>query len=164
MLLDAWMALMIYVRFKSSWVANIRSISASAKGWSLVQRSPTVCLIVCVITETPKREAKGPSWTIIACEWMNDFPYTYISPRMNNRHVSGYSLEIWYHSIDIRNMKNDVLSPFWIIAFSPVIIIFSCRSTVSKISVILYRNNAWLVNINICLASEFLCCIFIFFR
>jgi hypothetical protein len=23
---------------------------------------------VCVITETPKREAKGPSWTISACE------------------------------------------------------------------------------------------------
>jgi hypothetical protein len=29
-------------------------VEAYATGWSLVQRSPTVCLIVCVITETPK--------------------------------------------------------------------------------------------------------------
>jgi hypothetical protein len=40
-------------------------------GWSLVQRSPTMCLYVCD-QETPKREAKGPSWTISACEWMNE--------------------------------------------------------------------------------------------
>jgi hypothetical protein len=35
--------------------------------FSLVQRSPTVYLYVCD-KETPKREAKGPSWTINACE------------------------------------------------------------------------------------------------
>jgi hypothetical protein len=34
---------------------------------SLVQRSPTACLYVCD-QETPQREAKGPSWTISACE------------------------------------------------------------------------------------------------
>jgi hypothetical protein len=28
-----------------------------------------MCLYVCD-QETPKREAKGPSWTISACEWM----------------------------------------------------------------------------------------------
>jgi hypothetical protein len=38
--------------------------------FSLVQRSPTVCLYVCD-QETAKREAKGPSWTISACELMN---------------------------------------------------------------------------------------------
>jgi hypothetical protein len=46
-------------------------VGASATGWSLVQRSPTVYLYVCD-QETPKREAKGPSWTISACEWMNE--------------------------------------------------------------------------------------------
>jgi hypothetical protein len=46
-------------------------VEASATGWSLVQRSPTVCLIVCD-QETPKMEAKGPSWIISASEWMND--------------------------------------------------------------------------------------------
>jgi hypothetical protein len=34
---------------------------------SLVQRSPTMGLYVCD-QETLKREAKGPSWTISACE------------------------------------------------------------------------------------------------
>jgi hypothetical protein len=29
-----------------------------------------VCLYVCD-QETPKREAKGTSWTVSACEWMN---------------------------------------------------------------------------------------------
>jgi hypothetical protein len=42
-------------------------VEASAMGWSVVQRSPTVCLYVCD-EETPKREAKGPSWTISFCE------------------------------------------------------------------------------------------------
>jgi hypothetical protein len=46
-------------------------VEASVTDWSLVQRSLTVCLYVCD-QETPKREAKGPSWTISACEWMND--------------------------------------------------------------------------------------------
>jgi hypothetical protein len=36
---------------------------------SLMQRNPTVCLYVCD-QETPKREAKGPSWTISTCEWI----------------------------------------------------------------------------------------------
>jgi hypothetical protein len=45
------------------------NIAFSAMGWSLVQLSPTACLYVCD-QETPKREAKGPSWTISACEWM----------------------------------------------------------------------------------------------
>jgi hypothetical protein len=41
---------------------------------SLVQRSPTVCLIVCD-QEIAKREAKGPSWTISAFEWKNEIPF-----------------------------------------------------------------------------------------
>jgi hypothetical protein len=45
-------------------------IKASSTGWSLVQRSPTVCVYVCD-QETPKREAKGLSWTISAWEWIN---------------------------------------------------------------------------------------------
>jgi hypothetical protein len=36
----------------------------------LVQRSPSVCLCD---QETPKREVEGLSWTISACEWMNEF-------------------------------------------------------------------------------------------
>jgi hypothetical protein len=46
------------------------NVSFIATDWSLVQRSPTVCLYVCD-QETPKMEAKGPSWTTSACEWMN---------------------------------------------------------------------------------------------
>jgi hypothetical protein len=45
-------------------------VEVSVAGLSLVQRSPTVCLYVCD-QETPKREAKGPSWAISACERMN---------------------------------------------------------------------------------------------
>jgi hypothetical protein len=35
---------------------------------------PCVCVCVCVCVcdqETPKREARGPSWTISVCKWMN---------------------------------------------------------------------------------------------
>jgi hypothetical protein len=46
-----------------------RELYIYATVWSLVQRSPTMCLYVCD-QETPKREAKGPSWTISACEWI----------------------------------------------------------------------------------------------
>jgi hypothetical protein len=43
-------------------------VEVSATDWSLVQRSPTVCLYVCD-QETQRREIKGPSWTISAREW-----------------------------------------------------------------------------------------------
>jgi hypothetical protein len=33
-----------------------------------------VCLYVCD-QETPKREVKGPSWTVSACEWMNEYSH-----------------------------------------------------------------------------------------
>jgi hypothetical protein len=46
------------------------SLTARMLNGSLVQRSPTVCLYVCD-QETPKWEAKGPSWTMSACECMN---------------------------------------------------------------------------------------------
>jgi hypothetical protein len=44
-------------------------VEVSATSWSLVQRSPTVGLCYVCDQETPKGEAKGPSWTISACEW-----------------------------------------------------------------------------------------------
>jgi hypothetical protein len=47
--LEAWMFVScVYMLCCPVWV------EVSATGWSLVQRSPTICLIVCVITETPK--------------------------------------------------------------------------------------------------------------
>jgi hypothetical protein len=46
-------------------------VEVSATGWSLVQRSPTVCLYVW--SRNPEREVKGPSWTISACGWMNEW-------------------------------------------------------------------------------------------
>jgi hypothetical protein len=38
----------------------------------LITRPEDVCLYMCD-QETPKMEAKGPSWTIIAGEWMNEW-------------------------------------------------------------------------------------------
>jgi hypothetical protein len=38
--------------------------------YTFVQKSTALCLYVCD-QETPKREAKGPPWTINACKWMN---------------------------------------------------------------------------------------------
>jgi hypothetical protein len=43
-------------------------VEVSATGWSLVQTSPTVCLIVYVTTETPK-EALCSSWERKENEW-----------------------------------------------------------------------------------------------
>jgi hypothetical protein len=48
-------------------------VEISATGWSLVQRSPTMCLIVCVITETPKAALCSKLRTTgkWMSEWMN---------------------------------------------------------------------------------------------
>jgi hypothetical protein len=59
-------------------------VEVSATGWSLVQKSPTVCLYVCD-QETPKREAKGPP---CASEWMNDCQVTVFSI---------YVVKVWKH-------------------------------------------------------------------
>jgi hypothetical protein len=52
------------------WRWILRDITRYNLAETLVQRSPTVCLYVCD-QETPKSEAKGPSWTISASEWVN---------------------------------------------------------------------------------------------
>jgi hypothetical protein len=41
---------------------NDISLSGSIKVYSLIQRRPTVCLIACVITETPNGALCVPSW------------------------------------------------------------------------------------------------------
>jgi hypothetical protein len=58
---------------------------------SCVGRSPTVCLYVCD-QETPKREAKSPSWTISACEWMNKYIF-FSYPFLNLFHFSSFIIK-----------------------------------------------------------------------
>jgi hypothetical protein len=45
-------------------------VEASATGWLFVQRSPTVCLTLCVMTETPKGDLRS-SWEPTG-KWMNE--------------------------------------------------------------------------------------------
>jgi len=56
--LGAWM----FVSCVYTFCCSVQ-IEASVTGWSLVQESPTVCLNICVITETPKG-ALCSSWEL----------------------------------------------------------------------------------------------------
>jgi hypothetical protein len=59
--LGAWMSVVFICRVVLCRYRSLRRAVHSSRGVL-----PCVCM--CVITETPKREAKGPSWTISACE------------------------------------------------------------------------------------------------
>jgi ribosomal protein L37AE/L43A len=85
-------------------------------GWSLVQRSPTVCPIVCD-QETLKRVAEGPSWTISTCEWYPSWHDTmFLKPVDDcviNVHITQLKSFYWRHKTMqlkmLRDLRDEVL-------------------------------------------------------
>jgi hypothetical protein len=41
-------------------------------GGLITRSEESYCVFLCMWSRNPEREAKGPSWTISACEWMNE--------------------------------------------------------------------------------------------
>jgi hypothetical protein len=102
--LGAWMFVSrVYMLCCPVWV------QASAMGCTLVQRSPTVCLIVCVITETPKG-APCFSWEPKG-KWMNEW--------CSDGGQCGYSKQQNTYcdgkvgGLQARVQNKDNTSPFW---------------------------------------------------